>query len=74
MKKLFCLPLFIVTASCTFAQSDPIIEGKPESYWVDQLTNNLQSYDFQSKVPNLETNRMAVLIKAVEKMMGQTRL
>jgi hypothetical protein len=72
MKKPLCLLPLILAAHCAFsqAQSEPIIQGNPESYWVNLLTNNIQSYALQTKWRSLGTNSMAVLIKAVEKNDG----
>jgi len=45
-------------------RAEPYYQGKPESYWVNLLTN-LNSYQWQTTWRELGTNREAVLLEAV---------
>jgi len=54
---------------CALA-SEPIYQGQPESYWVNQLTNKLNSYSLGAISVKLGSNALPVLVKAVKMNSG----
>jgi hypothetical protein len=65
MKKCVCLYFAITLVICLKGHAEPYYQGKPESYWVNLLTN-LNSYQTQKNWLELGTNTEAVLLKAID--------
>jgi hypothetical protein len=69
-RNFFLWIVIIALIGCLQAQAEALYQGKPESFWLDSLTNaNAERfmYEYKTKWLPLGTNAIPLVIKALDK-------